>query len=484
MIGKAELTLKRYNMRRAKIVSTLGPASSSERVIEQLIGAGVDVFRLNFSHGTRDEHAENVGRIRQIADNMQRSVAILQDLQGPKMRVGKLAEDPIELKEGNRLTVTTREVPGDAECVSTTYAGLPRDVKPADRILLDDGHIELIVREVYRSDVVCEVVLGGLLKSNKGINLPGVRVSAPSLTVKDREDLDLGIELGVDYIALSFVREPDDVREVQHIIERAEKEIPVIAKLERAEAVDHLEDILDVADGVMVARGDLGVELSPEDVPVIQKRVISAANRAGVFVITATQMLESMTDHPRPTRAEASDVANAIFDGTDAVMLSGETAIGKYPVQTVQMMARIIEKAEASVELAPPILNLDASLSFPDAIGQAAAAVSTAVSPKAIVAFTQSGSTARLISKRRPRTPIIAFTPSERICRRLCLCWGVEPRQITLIDDTDRMVAEVEARLLSEGTVRFGDTLVILAGAPITARAETNLLKLHRVGEI
>ena len=471
-------------MRRAKIVSTLGPASSSERVIEQLIGAGVDVFRLNFSHGTRDEHAENVGRIRQIADNMQRSVAILQDLQGPKMRVGKLAEDPIELKEGNRLTVTTREVPGDAECVSTTYAGLPRDVKPADRILLDDGHIELIVREVYRSDVVCEVVVGGLLKSNKGINLPGVRVSAPSLTVKDREDLDLGIELGVDYIALSFVREPDDVREVQHIIERAEKEIPVIAKLERAEAVDHLEDILDVADGVMVARGDLGVELSPEDVPVIQKRVISAANRAGVFVITATQMLESMTDHPRPTRAEASDVANAIFDGTDAVMLSGETAIGKYPVQTVQMMARIIEKAEASVELAPPILNLDASLSFPDAIGQAAAAVSTAVSPKAIVAFTQSGSTARLISKRRPRTPIIAFTPSERICRRLCLCWGVEPRQITLIDDTDRMVAEVEARLLSEGNVRFGDTLVILAGAPITARAETNLLKLHRVGEI
>ena len=471
-------------MRRAKIVSTLGPASSSERVIEQLIGAGVDVFRLNFSHGTRDEHAENVGLIRQIADNMQRSVAILQDLQGPKMRVGKLAEDPIELEEGSRLTVTTREVPGDAECVSTTYARLPRDVKPADRILLDDGHIELMVREVYRSDVVCEVVVGGLLKSNKGINLPGVRVSAPSLTSKDREDLDLGIELGVDYIALSFVREPDDVREVQHIIEQAEKEIPVIAKLERAEAVDHLEDILDVADGVMVARGDLGVELSPEDVPVIQKRVISAANRAGVFVITATQMLESMTDHPRPTRAEASDVANAIFDGTDAVMLSGETAIGKYPVQTVQMMARIIDTAEASVELAPPILNLDSSLSFSDAIGQAAAAVSTAVSPKAIVAFTQSGSTARLISKRRPRTPIIAFTPSERICRRLCLCWGVEPRQITLIDDTDRMVAEVEARLLSEGNVRFGDTLVILAGAPITARAETNLLKLHRVGEI
>ena len=480
-------------MRRAKIVSTFGPASSSAQVLEQLVAAGVDVFRLNFSHGTRAEHAENVGRIRQIADKMQRRVAILQDLQGPKIRVGKLAEDAIELQAGNKLTVTTRETPGDAACVSTTYSGLPRDVKPSDRVLLDDGHIELVVREVYGTEVVCEVVVGGVLKSNKGINLPGVRVSALSLTGKDRDDLDMGIALGVDYVALSFVREPEDVQEVQHIIARTGKAIPVIAKLERAEAVDHLEGILDAADGVMVARGDLGVELSPEDVPVIQKRVISAANRAGVFVITATQMLESMTDHPRPTRAEASDVANAIFDGTDAVMLSGETAIGKYPVQTVQMMARIIETAEASMELAPPILNahaphistgLDASRSFSDAIGQAAAAVSAAVSPKAIVAFTQSGATARLISKRRPRTPIIAFTPSERICRQLCLCWGVEPRQITLIDDTDRMVAEVEARLLAEGNVRVGDTLVILAGAPITARAETNLLKLHRIGAV
>lgn len=368
----------------------------------------------------------------------------------------------------------------------TTYEGLPGDVNPEDRVLLDDGNIELKVKKVENQDVVCEVVVGGDLKSNKGINLPGVRVSAPSLTPKDRSDLELGIALDVDYIALSFVRAPGDVKEVQDIIASAGKDIPVIAKLEREEAVELLDDILKIAGGVMVARGDLGVEVSPEDVPVIQKRIISAANQAGVLVITATQMLESMTDNPRPTRAEASDVANAIFDGTDAVMLSGETAVGKYPVRTVEMMVRIIEKAEASMKIDLPMLNshhADGSLSFPDAIGQAAAAVSAGVSTKAIVAFTQSGSTARLISKRRPRPPIIAFTPNKRIWRQLSLCWGTEPRLINQIEQTDRLVSEVEARLLVEGSVQVGDTLVILAGAPITAKAETNLLKLHRVGE-
>lgn len=473
-------------MKKAKIVSTLGPASSSDDMLEQLIAAGVDVFRLNFSHGTQDEHSELVGRIRDVAKKMSRPVAILQDLQGPKIRVGKLAKEPVALITGESITITTRDVPGDSSCVPTTYEGLPKDVKPADRVLLDDGNIELVVREVCGTDVVCEVVVGGDLKSNKGINLPGVRVSAPSLTTKDRADLELGIALDVDYIALSFVREPDDVREVQHIIAQAGKDIPVIAKLERGEALDHLDEILEVAGGVMVARGDLGVEVSPEEVPVLQKKIISAANQAGVLVITATQMLESMTDNPRPTRAEASDVANAIFDGTDAVMLSGETAVGKYPVRTVQMMVRIIETAESSMKYDMPIMSshsLDGSLSFPDAIGQAAAAVSAGVSTKAIVAFTQSGATARLISKRRPRTPIIAFTPSERIWRQLCLCWGTESRIIAQIEQTDRMVSEVEARLLMEGSVQVGDTLVILAGAPITAKAETNLLKLHRVGE-
>ncbi len=473
-------------MRKAKIVSTLGPASSSAAMLEQLIAAGVNVFRLNFSHGSQQDHIDLVYRIRQVEKKLNCPVAILQDLQGPKIRVGKLVEEPILLKSGGKLTITTQDLMGNADRVSTTYEHLPHDVKPSDRILIDDGNIELVVRDVQGVDVVCEIVVGGLLKSNKGINLPGVQVSAPSLTAKDRKDLEVGMALDVDFVALSFVRKPEDVNEVKHIIKRAGKDIPVIAKLERAEAVAQLESILAVADGVMVARGDLGVEMSPEEVPVIQKRIITAANRAGVLVITATQMLESMTENPRPTRAEASDVANAIFDGTDAVMLSGETAVGKYPVRTVEMMARIVETAEDSMQVDMAFFQArksDEPLSFPDAIGQAAAAVSVAVAPKAIVAFTQSGSTARLISKRRPKSPIIAFTPSERIWRRLCLCWGTDSRLIEIMDDTDRLMAEVEARLLVEGSVRLGDTLVILAGAPITARAETNLLKLHRVGD-
>ena len=472
-------------MKRAKIVSTLGPASSSEEMVDQLIVVGVDVFRINFSHGTHQEHSQLVDRIRSVARRRNRPVAILQDLQGPKIRVGKLANEPIPLSVGGKLTITTRDVPGDSSCVSTTYEGLPRDVNPGDCLLLDDGYIELVVCEILGTDVLCEVIVGGELRSNKGINLPGVRVSAPSLTAKDQADLELGIVLDVDFIALSFVREADDVREVQHLIEQAGKDIPVIAKLERKEGVDQLEEILQVAGGVMVARGDLGVEISPEEVPVVQKKIIAAANQAGVLVITATQMLESMTHNPRPTRAEASDVANAIFDGTDAVMLSGETAVGKYPVRTVQMMVRIIETAEASINAEWPILgsySSEGTVSFSDAIGQAAAAVSARLATRAIVAFTQSGSTARLISKRRPRTPIIAFTPSERIWRRLCLCWGTESRLIAKIDQTDRMVSEVEARLLLEETVQVGDTLIILAGAPITVKAETNLLKIHRVG--
>ena len=355
-----------------------------------------------------------------------------------------------------------------------------------DRILLDDGQIELSVLDVDGPDVQCEVVTGGHLKAHKGINLPGVQVSASSLTVKDREDLAFGIDQCVDYLALSFVRGPSDVQEVKDLLKERGSHVPVIAKLERPEAVENLDAILEISDGIMVARGDLGVELSPEEVPIVQKQMISAANQAGALVITATQMLESMTTNPRPTRAEASDVANAVFDGTDAVMLSGETAVGKYPEASVRMMARIVERTETSMLAEAPIrrrADQSGSLTFPGAIGHAAATVAQDMGAKAIVAFTQSGSTAMLISKWRPRTPIIAFTPHEIILRRLCLCWGTEPRVMELVEDTDEMVSEVSEQLLKEGSVEVGDVLVILAGAPVTARAETNLLKLHRVGE-
>ncbi len=472
------------NVRRAKIICTLGPASRSEEVLLALVEAGLDVVRLNFSHGSYDEHQATIDLVRRVEEELRRPVAILQDLQGPKIRVGKVDPEPRELLAGSTMTLTTSEDPS-SDSIWTTYSDLPKDVSRADRLLLDDGQIELSVTTVTQTTVTCEVVVGGALKSNKGINLPGIAVSAPSFTEKDREDLRFGIENGVDLVAMSFVRAPADVGLVKREARQWGGEVPVIAKLERAEAVDALDEILEVADGVMVARGDLGVEMRPEQVPAIQKRIISRANESGVLVITATQMLESMTTNPRPTRAEASDVANAIYDGTDAVMLSGETAVGQYPVEAVQMMARIVLETESDVSSTNTTGNRggEVHLSFPDAIGHAATTAAQGVGAQAIVAFTQSGATARLISKRRPKTPIIAFTPHESIWRQLCLSWGTEPRLIDAAHDTDEMIAEVEARLLLEGSVVVGDSLVILSGAPVTARAETNLLKLHRVDD-
>ena len=472
-------------MKRAKIICTLGPTSRSEDVLMAIVEAGLDVVRLNFSHGTFDEYRETIELVRRVEDKVRSPIAILQDLQGPKIRVGKIDPDPRELAAGTEVTLTTAEDHPPA-AIRTTYTALPNDVSKGDRLLLDDGQIELVVQAVVGQTVTCGVVVGGELRSNKGINLPNITVSAPSFTDKDRQDLRFGIENGVDMVAMSFVRAPADIGLVKREAREWGCEVPVIAKLERPEAVDALNEILEVADGVMVARGDLGVELPPEQVPAIQKRIISSANAAGVVVITATQMLESMTTNPRPTRAEASDVANAIYDGTDAVMLSGETAVGQYPVETVRMMSRIVEETEShlsSVSAADTLLGDVGHLSFPDAIGHAATTAAQGVNAKAIVAFTQSGSTARLISKRRPATPIVAFTPHQTIWRQLCLCWGTEPRLIDAAHDTDEMVAEVEARLLIEGSVGVGDSLVILSGAPVTARAETNLLKLHRVGD-
>ena len=470
-------------MRRTKIVCTLGPASSSPEVIQQLIEAGMNVARLNFSHGTQEEHARAMARIRENSDRMRRPVAILQDLQGLKIRLGTFPQGRARLESGAEFLITTREVEGTASLASTTYDRLPRDVKPGDRILIADGLVELQVLGTDADTVRCRVVVGGEIGDHKGMNLPGAAISASAMTAKDQDDLQFGIRQGVDYVAVSFVRGPSDVLEVKELINEAGKNVPVIAKLEKPEAIQRLDDILRVSDGVMVARGDLGVELPLEEVPLIQKEVIRRARDRAVPVITATQMLESMVEHPRPTRAEASDVANAIFDGTDAVMLSEETARGKYPVEAVRVMSRIAVQAEQGLPpLAMPERGSRAP-AFPDVISDAACRAAREVHARAIVAFTQSGFTARLLSKYRPDVPILAFSPSEAIWRRLSLYWGVVPKTIRPIQHTEELVEQIEATLLEERAVHINDTLVIVAGAPMWVRGTTNLIKLHRVEE-
>ena len=474
-------------MRHTKIICTLGPVSRSPEVIKNLIRAGMDVARLNFSHGTHREHDEVVNLLRKTSKEVGRPVAILQDLQGPKIRVGSISAGTARLENGAFFTLTTRAVPGDETCASTNYGEIGRDVKVGDRILLDDGLIELGVVEVDSEKVRCQVIKGGLLRPHKGINLPGVSVSIPALTAKDREDLRFGMTLGVDYVALSFVRSPDDVAQIKEVIRKEGPDVPVIAKLEKPEAIDGLEGILDLADGVMIARGDLGVELSPERVPVLQKRIIEDANREKVLVITATQMLESMTVNPRPTRAEASDVANAIFDGTDAVMLSGETAVGEYPVPSVEMMARIVDQAEESLLSRGQTRRRrwdKTTLSFPEATAEAACLAAQDLGARAIVAFTQSGFTARLISKYKPSCRVIGFTPNDRIVGRMALYWGVEPRKLDHVVGIDEMLERLDDLLIQDGSVSAGDTLVIVAGAPLNQQGQTNFLKLHQVGEL
>ena len=443
----------------------------------------MDVARLNFSHGTHQDHALVIAELRRLAAQAGRPLAILQDLQGPKIRTGALAEGPVQLIPGSALVITTRQVPGDASCVSTTYQHLPTDVKPGDQILLSDGLLRLEVAAVRGEEVECRVMDGGQLRARAGINLPGVKVSAPSLTEKDQEDLEFGIAQGVDYVALSFVRRAADLIDLKERLARRGANIGVVPKIEKPEALDELEAILQAADAVMIARGDLGVELSPERVPFIQKHIIRQAARFKVPVITATQMLESMIEHPRPTRAEASDVANAVFDGTDAVMLSGETAAGRYPVESVAMMARIVCEAETHLSFSSERRRREeGSTSFPDAMAEAACRAAAEVKAVAIVAFTQSGFTARLISKHRPPVPVIAFTPHEQICRRLCLYWGVLPRYSPFVADTEQMMARADAVLLEAGLTQPGDHLVFLAGTPSTL-GTTNLMKLHRAGE-
>jgi pyruvate kinase len=478
-------------MRRTKIVCTIGPASESEERLEQLMRAGMNVARLNFSHGTHDQHAIVIERVREISARLGCSVAILQDLQGPKIRTGALeGGKPVPFVDGAHVTITSRPIVGNAQVISTTYQALPQDVKVGDCILLDDGLMELRVLGANETDVQCEVVHGGMLKEHKGINLPGVAVSAPALTEKDRDDLKFGVLHNVDYVALSFVRRPQDVLEAKQIIRQFQAElgeahaqgtIPLIAKLEKPEAVAHLNEILEVTDGVMVARGDLGVEMAPEKVPLIQKRIIARCNDLGIPVITATQMLESMITNPRPTRAEASDVANSVLDGTDAIMLSGETAAGAYPVEAVQMMARIAIETETGNRTArqPQCKRLSQA----HAVSHAARALSEEASVQSIVVFTRTGASAHLISKDRPRTPIIAYTPSERVYHQLALWWGVWPHRIEMQGSTEDLIAVVDQRLQDDKLVLRGEHIVIMGGLPIASHARTNFVKLQRVGD-
>ena len=468
--------------RHSKIVCTIGPASRSPRIIQQLLRAGMDVARLNFSHGTHEEHAQSIAMLRAAAIEREKPIAILADLQGPKIRTGALAGGgPVMLRAGQEFVITTARILGDSTRVNTTFTPLPREVHKGDRILLSDGLIALRVEQVRGANVICEVVNGGALGEHKGINLPGVKLRVPALTPKDRADLKFALKHGANYIAVSFVRRPEDVLLAKALIRRAGKDTPVIAKLEKPEAIENLDAILRVADGVMVARGDLGVEMNPERVPVVQKTIIARAREFRRPVITATQMLESMTENPRPTRAEASDVANAIFDGSDAVMLSAETASGKYPVEAVSMMARIIDEAEASITEFPRP-SMQEQLKVAETVAELVCHASRELHMKLIAVFTHSGFTARLVSRYRPRVPIVAFSPVSETRRRMALIWGVLPRNISDVAKVDGLAAMAEKRLLEERLVRKGDVIGIVAGTPMGIRGTTNFMKFHVIG--
>ena len=467
-------------VRKTKIVCTIGPASRSPEKLESLIFAGMDVVRLNFSHGNHEDHGEVIGAVRAISERIGRAVAILQDLGGPKIRTGALEGGrEVTLVDGAELTVTTRPIVGNASVIATTYRLLPSDVQPGDHILLADGLMELLVSATDADSVRCRVVHGGILGEHKGMNLPGVKLSAPAVTEKDLADLEFGVAHGVDYIAVSFVREAEDLRLVRRLIDERRAGTPLIAKIEKPEAVRNLESILDACEGVMVARGDLGVEVSPEKVPILQKQIIEAANRHGALVITATQMLESMVNNPRPTRAEASDVANAILDGTDAVMLSAETSVGHFPLESVQMMASIALEAEASGRGYRAGTHMIRD--YPHAIAHAACTIAADLDLKAICAFTQSGRTAQLVSKERPPVPILAFTHNRRVYNLLSLNWGVAPLLVDFVEEPDALFKCVEVELLARRLASAGDSIVVLGGLPVAEKGATNFVKIQRV---
>jgi pyruvate kinase len=469
--------------RRAKIVCTIGPSCNTEAAMRDLLRLGMDVARLNFSHGTHEDHAHNIQRLRRAAEHEGRTICILQDLQGPKIRTGLLERhEPVLLKTGSVVTITPQEVPGTAARISTTFPDLARELSPGARILLSDGLIELRVRGSRGRDIQCDVINGGLLGEHKGINLPGVALSIPALTEKDRKDLEFGLAHGVDAVAFSFVRTAADIALGKQIIAAHGSDIPVIAKLEKPQAIDHLEEILEIADGVMVARGDLGVEMPPEKIPVIQKHII---RRAAVWrkpVITATQMLESMVENPRPTRAEASDVANAIFDGTDSVMLSAETASGQYPREAVSIMARIVVEAECSMTdfIQFRRRRENHQLSVAETICESISHSAEDLPMGAIAVFTETGNTVRMISKYRPKVPIFGFTHSLPVVQRMNLYWGIHPVRCRQAHSAEQMVEIAEQHLVSRGQLKPKDVLGVVAGTRQVS-GSTNLMRLHVV---
>jgi pyruvate kinase len=466
-----------------KIVCTLGPASSDEKTIEALVKAGMSIARLNFSHGSYEFHQTLIRRVRRVSKRLGKPVAIMQDLCGPKIRVGKLHGGQVTIDNGAQVTLTSKEVIGDSHIMSAAPAELIPDLKPGDQVLIDDGLIRLEVVKSGHHDIVARVVKGGIVREHKGINLPGATLSLPSITEKDIADLDFGLKQGVDLIALSFVRSEHDVNKLKSEIKKRGFDTPVIAKLEKPQAIKHLGAIVEAADGVMVARGDLGVEMPLEQVPIIQKNIITVALEHHKPVITATQMLESMTQNIAPTRAEVSDVANAIFDGTDCVMLSGETAAGKYPVETVEMMARIIHTAEQKLRTQAPTLNLFGrpAIEFSIAVAESSVAMAKDIGARVIACFTQSGLTARLISKQGAQIPIIAFSPDKKILPRLMIFRGVVPKCLPMLKSIDEVIGRAEKTLKDEQIVKAGDNIVIVASAPVQERGATNMLKLHTI---
>lgn len=471
-------------MKKTKIVCTIGPATKKVEILKEIINMGMDVARINFSHGSHSEHKETIEMVRQASKELSKPIGIMLDTRGPEIRIGTFKNSPILLKQGDDFTLTSQDIEGTQEGVSITYKELPKEISPGSRILMDDGLISMIVERTDGTNIYCKVEIGGELSNRKGVNIPNFKLNLPAITEKDLEDILFGIGMDVDFIAASFIRKSEDVIEIRKILEdNGAGHIKIISKIESQEGVDNLDMIGETSDGIMVARGDLGVEIPAEEVPLVQKRIICLCNRLGKPVITATQMLDSMIRNPRPTRAEANDVANAIFDGTDAVMLSGETAAGKYPVESVEMMAKIALRTEKEIKQREWAVQMG-KFSVTDTMSSATCSIAKELNTSAIITSTKSGYTARMVSRYKPEAFIIAVTPEERVVRNLTLTWGVVPLQVKPTESTDEMIEVAVEGALKTGVVKMGDQVVVTAGIPVNIAGTTNLLKVHVIGEV